>query len=197
MQPTSSISTSRGRAMTESLSKNLNALGLIAITIVLGFAFTDQLINDDLPCPLCLLQRAGFALAGFGLVLNLFHGQRARHYGLVILGALAGFAVAVRQIFLHIAPGTGSYGDAFIGLHFYTWAALLFGLIVLGSAVMLLIDGGFRTTSERRSTHPTGLALLAFGLFSLIVVANAASTFAECELGLCADNPTQYELLEN
>lgn len=189
--------------MTDSAARTLNALGLLAITIVLSYAFADQLLKDDLPCPLCLLQRAGFALAGFGLALNLFKGQRAQHYALVILGALVGFAVAVRQIFLHIAPGTGSYGDAFFGLHFYTWASMLFGLIVLGSAIMLLFDGGFKSHQGANNAgsgaalaRPTGLALIAFGLFSLLVVANATSTFFECELGLCPDNPTEYQLLQ-
>ncbi|WP_296925204.1 disulfide bond formation protein B [Thiohalocapsa sp.] len=93
----------------------LNALGLIAISGVLGYAFADQLIGHDLPCPLCLLQRVGFMLAGFGLALNVAFGQRASHYAVVILGAVAGFAIAVRQVLLHIVPGSGSYGDAFLG----------------------------------------------------------------------------------
>ncbi|MEX0431123.1 disulfide bond formation protein B [Spiribacter insolitus] len=189
--------------MTDSLAKTLNALGLLAITTVLTFAFADQLVKDDLPCPLCLLQRAGFALAGFGLALNLFQGQRARHFALVILGAATGFMVSVRQIFLHIAPtspyGSG-YGDTFMGLHFYTWAALLFGVIIIGSALMMIFDNGYKadgTDRARNTVRPTGLALFAFGAFSLLVIANAGSTLLECELGLCADNPTAYEMLEN
>ena len=189
--------------MSDSLAKTLNALGLLAITAVLVFAFDDQFLKDDLPCPLCLLQRAGFTLAGFGLVLNLFHGQRARHFALVILGAAVGFMVSVRQIFLHIAPSSpygAGYGDTFLGLHFYTWAAMVFGLVIIGSALMMVFDGGYKaadTDRARRTVRPTGLALFAFGAFSLIVLGNTVSTFFECELGLCADNPTQYELLED
>jgi hypothetical protein len=34
---------------------------------MLAVAFADQLLHHDRPCSLCLLQRAGFVLAGFGL----------------------------------------------------------------------------------------------------------------------------------
>jgi disulfide bond formation protein DsbB len=118
--------------MTPSLSATLNALGLIAIAIVLSAAFADQLLYQDLPCPLCLLQRAGLTAAGFGIALNLLLGPRPSHYGVAILGALVGLGASVRQILLHIVPGTGSYGDAIFGLHLYTWALMIFGLIVAG-----------------------------------------------------------------
>jgi hypothetical protein len=114
---------------------------------------------------------------------------------LTIIGAVAGAGVSVRQILLHIVPGTGSYGDAFMELHFYTWALIVFVTIVLGSAVMLLFDGQFR--EQTRLPRPlAGLSLGAFALFSLLVVGNVVSTFLECGTGMCADNPTSYELLQ-
>jgi disulfide bond formation protein DsbB len=54
--------------MTPALTMRLNALGLLAVSVVLLFAFVDQLVYGDLPCPLCILQRAGLVAAGFGLV---------------------------------------------------------------------------------------------------------------------------------
>ena len=57
--------------MPSDLSRLVNALGLIAVDTVLVLAFVDQLWFRDLPCPLCILQRAGFIAAGFGLALNL------------------------------------------------------------------------------------------------------------------------------
>ena len=45
--------------MTPALSVRLNALGLLAVSAVLLVAFFDQLVPHDLPCPLCILQRAG------------------------------------------------------------------------------------------------------------------------------------------
>ena len=46
----------------------------------------------------------------------------------------------MRQILLHIVPGTGHYGSPVLGLHYYTWAAICFFLILLGTAVMLMFD---------------------------------------------------------
>ena len=129
----------------------LNALGLLAVSATLLFAFADQLIYRDLPCPLCILQRAGMVAAGFGLALNLRFGVRPSHYGVMILGALVGGAVSVRQILLHIVPGSGAYGNPFLGLHFYTWAFIVSTLIVIGGAVMLLFDRQFRDGDRQES----------------------------------------------
>jgi disulfide bond formation protein DsbB len=180
--------------MTPALSLRLNALGLLAVSAVLIFAFADQLVMNDLPCPLCILQRAAFVVAGFGLALNLRFGPRASHYAVMIIGAVAGAAVAGRQILIHIVPDTGSYGSALLGLHFYSWAFIVFALIVLGTAVMLLFDGQF-AGHESSVGRLTGLSLAAFALFALIALCNGVSTVLECAGGLCPDNPTDYLLL--
>jgi len=181
--------------MTSALSVRLNALGLLAVSVVLAFAFADQVIYGDLPCPLCILQRAGFAAAGFGLALNLRFGPRPSHYAVTILAAMAGGSVSLRQVALHVVPGTGSYGNAFLGLHFYTWAFILFGLIVIGTAAMLLLDRQFRE-ADKESAPLTGIAMAVFGLFALLTLGNGISTLLECGTGLCPDNPVDYQLLK-
>ncbi len=179
--------------MTAHMALRLNALGLLAICAVLTFAFADQFIYGDLPCPLCILQRAGFAAAGFGLALNLRFGPRPSHYAMTILAAIAGAAVSLRQVALHIVPGSGSYGNAFFGLHFYTWAFILFVLIIAGTAVMLLFDRQFK--DGERPAPPGGVALAVFTLFAALTLGNGVSTLLECGSGLCPDNPTEYLLL--
>lgn len=181
--------------MSPDFSVRLNALGLLAISGVLAFALADQIVYGDLPCPLCILQRAGFVAAGFGLALNLRFGPRPSHYAIMILGAVAGGVIALRQVALHVVPGSGSYGSAFLGLHFYTWAFVLFCLIVVGSAMMLLFDRQFRD-AEKSSTALSGLALAVFGLFALLTFGNGVSTLLECAGGLCPDDPTGYLLLQ-
>lgn len=181
--------------MTPLLSLRLNALGLLALSGVLAFAFADQVLYGDLPCPLCILQRAGFAAAGFGLALNLRFGPRPSHYAMTILAAVAGGSVSLRQMALHIVPGTGSYGDAFMGLHFYTWAFILSGLIVVGAGMMLLFDRQFRD-AEKAAAPLSGLAVAVFGLFALLTLGNGVSTLLECGGGLCPDDPTDYLLLK-
>jgi disulfide bond formation protein DsbB len=128
------------------------------------------------------LQRAGFVVAGFGLALNLRFGPRASHYAIMIIGALAGATIAGRQILIHIVPGTGAYGSALLGLHFYTWAFVVFALIVLGTAVMLLFDRQF-ASGEGAVHRLTGLSLVAFALFALLALGNGVSTILECAAG--------------
>jgi disulfide bond formation protein DsbB len=180
--------------MTPALSLRLNALGLFSISAVLLFAFADQLFLKDLPCPLCILQRAGFVVAGFGLALNLQFGPRPSHYAVTIIGALAGAIIAGRQILIHIVPGSGSYGSALFGVHFYTWAFVVFSLIVLGTAVMLLFDRQF-AGGEYAGRRLTALSLAAFALLTLLALGNGVSTVLECAGGLCPDSPTDYLLL--
>ncbi|MDQ0304451.1 disulfide bond formation protein B [Ancylobacter polymorphus] len=176
------------------LARQLNALGLIAIGVVLLVAFYDQLVGGELPCPLCILQRAGFVGVGVGLALNLKFGPRPSHYALAILSAMAGGAVAARQVLLHIVPGTGTFGAAFLGMHFYSWALLLFIVIIAGCALLLLFDRQFAPAARVHTL--SGLVLFAFALIALLALGNGVSTVLECAGGLCPDDPVSYQLLE-
>jgi len=177
------------------LSRLLNAVGLLAISTVLALAFIDQLWFRELPCPLCILQRAGFFAAGFGIALNLIFGPKPSHYGVAIIGAVAGGSISMRQILLHIVPGTGSYGDAVFGLHLYTWAFIAFAAIVAGCAIMMLDDRQF-SRAEPMSVRLKVFPLSALLLFLALAIANIASTVAICGAGFCPESPTGYMLFD-
>ena len=117
----------------------LNALGLLGITFVLLMASVLQVVLNELPCPLCLLQRLGFMLVMFGFMLNVIYGPQQRHYGILIIGALFGAATALRQVSLHVIPGTPGFGSPVFGIHYYTWAFILFSLTIVGVAVLQLL----------------------------------------------------------
>lgn len=174
-------------------SRLLNALALIAISAILAAAFYTQIVARESPCPLCILQRAGFVVVGLGLALNVTIGPRPGHYALMILAALAGGAVSLRQVALHIVPGTGAYGDPVLGLHLYSWAALIFAAIILGAALMLFFERQFAPAETTQARGPLILAALTF--FALMTLGNGASTLLECGLGLCPDDPVSYEWL--
>jgi disulfide bond formation protein DsbB len=179
---------------TRALSLTLNALSLYALSAVLIAAFAMQFARDELPCPLCLLQRAFMCALAIGPVLNLRFGPRPSHYALSMLAALAGAAVSVRQILLHILPGDPGYGSATFGYHYYTWAFILF-VVALGLlTLMLLLDSQFdRTEAEPRPAAAARVAvLLAIGL----TAANILSTLAICGFASCPDNPVRYELFQ-
>jgi hypothetical protein len=137
---------------------------------------------------LCLLQRVAIVGVAFGLLLNLRYGPQPSSYGIMLLAALFGMAVAGRQVLLHIAPGTGSYGAPLLGLHLYSWSFLLFVAVILGTAILLLLP---RPTSPVRPLPRElqyGLAWAAISLTAL----NAVTTFLQCGPLECPDNPANY-----
>ena len=177
--------------MTADLSRLLNALALVALDTILVLAFADQLWFRDLPCPICILQRAGFIAAGFGLALNLIFGPRPSHYGLAIIGAMVGGVMSADQVLHYIVPGTGSYGNAIFGLHFYSWSLIAFAVVVAGSGVMLMFDRQFESSSPP-PLPLTVFPLTAVALLALLAVGNVASTLAICGVGLCPEVPGGY-----
>lgn len=181
--------------MSADLSRLLNAVGLLAIGTVLALAFADQIWFRDLPCPLCILQRAAFFAAGFGLALNLIFGPKPSHYGIVILGALAGGVIAGFQVLRHINPGTGTYGNELFGMHLYVWAFIAFGVTIVGCAIMMLDDRQFVRTGPI-SARLKALPLSALLLFLVLAVANIVSTIAICGAERCPSYPTDYRLFD-
>ena len=185
--------------MTPERSRTLNAIALLLVCVVLIAAFYYQFTLYELPCPLCLLQRVGFVAVGFGLALNLLYGARPHHYGIMLIGAIYGVSVSIRQILLHIVPGTGHYGSPVFGLHYYTWAGIVFFLIVLGTAIMLMFPGQFDGQRDGKADRSFGGSFLAKAAFVLIVVvalSNVVSTFLECGPGICDDPPLDYKELD-
>lgn len=172
----------------------LNVLALYGVVAVLAAAFWLQLVLGNLPCPLCLLQRVAFTMMAAGLILNILYGPRARNYGLILLAAAAGGIVSVRQILLHIAPGDAGYGAPVLGLHDYTWAALVFGAAIVAASVVLLFDKGLARDYTRRPVAT--LAWIPIILAVAITVLNAGSAVVECGFAVCPDNPVSYQLLQ-
>lgn len=171
------------------ISFALNTLALALITTVLGGAFVEQLVFGELPCPLCLLQRAGLITVGLGFLLNLRFGIQPIHYGVTLLGALVGAATSVRQILLHILPGDPGYSKAVFGFHLYTWSFLSFIGVMLGVAILLCFTDKYQNGRPVLPGRITGLVMLAF---LIIVIGNLASTLLECGLTQCPDDPVRY-----
>jgi len=172
------------------MQRALDTLALFGICGVLLVAFYYQFALGELPCPLCALQRVGFVVAGVALVLNLRVGFSPAHYGIALLSAVAAASASLRQISLHVIPNTGHYGSALFGFHFYTWAFVGYGALVVYVGVMLLVA---QETPERGRPAPSGpIESLACWLLVALALANALAFLAECGLGPCPDNPVRY-----
>jgi disulfide bond formation protein DsbB len=175
------------------VSELANLLALFGVSGGLLIAFYYQLALGELPCPLCLLQRVGMIAIGIGFMLNVRFGVRSPYYGIVLLGALLTGVVALRQMFLHIAPGDPGFGSTLFGVHFYTLSALTALATFIAVSFLLLLKGWERPPPD--VAPMTVWSKLAMALFVLLIAANLLSTILECGAGQCDDNPTFYHLL--
>lgn len=165
------------------LQKNLSALIVLILACILISAFGIQFLWKETPCPLCLLQRLGMIGVATALLLNLRFGVRPSHYGLALLSALVGGAVALRHIALHAIRGSPTFGIPVFGLGLYTWSFIIFSCCILAIALLLFL--------YRSEDHQDGVQTLSFfdkfvsGLLFVVVLVNVITTFQQCGLGLC------------
>lgn len=181
----------KGSPLISGLERLCNLAELSGVIVMLFMAFVFQILFHELPCPLCLLQRLGFFGVALGFLLNLRYGLRPSHYSIVILSAVFTSLVALRQIALHVVPGTGTFGDAFLGLHLYTWSFMISMIIIAVTSFMLGMDRQYCT----EGLPITRFRLLTPFLFVVLLILlgmNVISVLLECGLTLCPDNPTQY-----
>lgn len=164
---------------------------LIAVITVLAMALLLQFVFNELPCPLCLLQRIGFVGIAYGVILNLRFGFRPSHYAIVILSGLFTAFVALRQIALHVIPGTPAYGNALFGWHLYTWSFVLAMMVVIGTTLLFGVDRQYKVVVTRgKKKH--WLVTAIFAVICFVLVANIIAVIFQCGFSACPDNPTAY-----
>lgn len=175
----------------------LNALGLYAIAGILLAAFVMQIVLQELPCPLCLLQRVAFAALAVGPILNLRYGPRPSHYALSLIAAVMGAGFAMRQVLLHIMPGDEGFGSALFGLHYYSWAFVCFAVAIVAIAATMMLDRQFERSVHYPDPGPD-LGLFekaAVWLVIALALANVAGVWVECGPNVCPDDPQRYWML--
>ncbi|HEY3699079.1 MAG TPA: disulfide bond formation protein B [Spongiibacteraceae bacterium] len=79
---------------------------VIIIAVLFGIALYTQYVGGLSPCPLCMTQRFFYILTALIALAAALHNRGVRIYGgLVALSAVAGAAVAGRQVWLqHLPP---------------------------------------------------------------------------------------------
>ncbi len=123
------------------LRRILNLLGDVGVLCILIGAVVIQVFWHESPCPLCLLQRMSLIGVFIGFLMNYWFGISSRHYAIALLSTIFGGAVGLRQIALHIVPGSPSFGDPIFGLHLYTWSFLVHVGMGLLICALLFLDG--------------------------------------------------------
>jgi disulfide bond formation protein DsbB len=134
--------------------KYIDFFEIAGLWLLITLALLIQFYLNELPCPLCLLQRFGFMGMMVTLCLNFRSGYKASHVNLSLLFAIFTSFVALRQIALHAIPGTGSYGSAIFGLHLYTWSFIISMAFVIFNSLILSLMAlkGERPTANKTLT---------------------------------------------
>lgn len=167
--------------------KYLNSLCILLVSsILIGALYFQFGLHED-PCPLCLLQRMAMIGVIFGLALNSFFGFHPKHFAIVIFSAIVGFAFAGRQVLLHICGVDGDlgYGTPVLGVHLYSWSAVIFTACIIGSSTFLFFSDSFKTGAAHVVLK---FEKYVFYLATLIIVINVVAAFFECQLGPCCED---------
>ena len=167
----------------DALVRNLNALLIIIYSLVISGAFGMQVFEHEVPCPLCYIQRVGMLGICTAAYFNLRFGIRPLHYGLALLSALFGGAVAIRQVTLHVCPGTQTFGLPVFGISLYTWSFFTFVCSTFLVAILLILY----SSSQEKKEPLNWLQKIACAFFVFVLIGNVISVVHDCGWGPCYD----------
>lgn len=175
---------------------------ILAVSAVLAGALIVQFGKGEFPCPLCMIQRMGMFLALIGPCSILLAARGgtvsavayAAGFGMSLLGAVVGGAGSLRQIALHVCGSDPGYGSPVFGYHLYTWAFVVFAVVVLVSGLSLLFCRWLEPHRVRYGAASRGCVWLVTALLAINLVAVIAEAGFHPFL---PDNPTSYRLLED
>lgn len=180
----------------------LNYAYLLAMMAVIAGILTTammfQYVRGEVPCPLCLLERAAMFGVCFGIMLNFRHGFSYKNTGISLIFALLLLIVATRQTLLDIYPRPGHeyVGSAIFGLHMPVWSIVIALVILIAYAVKMAIVGGdeYLEDADPRS-YPLIDTLAGFlSVYVMLILAiNLVSVVLQCGLGEC--HTYEYKLL--
>jgi disulfide bond formation protein DsbB len=155
--------------------------GILTAAMVMQYAF------EEIPCPLCLLQR--FAMFGccFGIVQQLHSGTSERGTGISLIFSILLLVISVRQTLLDLFPRPGHeyVGSAIFGVHMPIWCVFIAIALLLGFAIRLALFGGPRSAPEAEGAPMRRLTqgLVIYVVF--ICAINFFSVAVQCGLGEC------------
>ena len=173
-------------------------LMMLVIAGILTTAMTFQFVRGEVPCPLCLLERAAMFGVCFGIMQNFRHGFSYRNTGISLIFAILLLIVAARQTLLDIYPRPGHeyVGSAVFGLHMPVWSIVIALMLLIAVAVKMAIVGGDEYL-EKASPKSFPLVDTIAGFLSVYVIVilaiNLVSVVLQCGLGEC--HTYEYKLL--
>ena len=167
---------------------DLFQLALMAtIAAIMTAAMVLQYYDNEIPCPLCLLQRVAMFGVSFGIIMHFRDGYSARHDGVSMLFALFLLIVSARQTLLDIYPRPGHdyIGSAILGLHMPVWSIVIAVTILFAFAVKFAVLGGEHLHDQRGSPALGRLGRLLSLYVIAIALINLGSVVLQCGVDAC------------
>lgn len=179
------------------LLERLTLLAMLAVlAAILTAAMAMQYASGEIPCPLCLLQRAAMFGCCFGLIGQLRAGNSERGSGMALISAVLLLVISVRQVLLDIYPRSGHayVGSAVLGVHLPVWSVLIAVALLFGLSLRLALFGGARTAGSSEGTLPR-IMVQALVIYVVVICAiNFLSVVAQCGLSQC--HTSGYQLFQ-
>src|SRR3989338_7551175 len=100
---------------------------MLLVVIILSIAQYMQFFSNEIPCPLCLLQRIGFFGIGFGAMLHFRNNATFRAVGITLLFVFILEMISIRQSLINIYPRPGHawIGTSVFGIHMPVWSFII------------------------------------------------------------------------
>ncbi|WP_116247476.1 disulfide bond formation protein B [Nocardiopsis sp. FIRDI 009] len=174
-------------------------LFVLAYCVVLLMSLGIQLLQHELPCPLCLVQRMAMLLAAGGAAYVIVRSREGEispvdymaGYGFAVLAAVGGMAMSARQVMLHLTDPVG-YGPPVLGLHFYTWALITFLVVIVFCALSFVFAPRLMPKGVSYGAASKAVVWLLVAIAAVIVV---MTFLQEGFHWVVPDDPTEYALL--
>jgi disulfide bond formation protein DsbB len=157
---------------------------IFALMGILSAAYYQQYFKHEMPCPLCLLQRIAMFGVSLGAFMQLRMGIQAKFTSFSLFFAFFGASVSIRQILLHICPGSPIFGIPVYGVNLYTWAFLAFAGAIVALALALFLE-----PEKKNISHTNLIEWIAGIVIVVLLIANGITTYFECGFNICPDLP--------
>jgi disulfide bond formation protein DsbB len=170
-------------------------LMLLILAAILTAAMVLQYAFEQIPCPLCLLQRVAMFGCCFGLIRQLRADGSERGSGISLVFAVLLLVISARQTLLDLFPRPGhSYiGQAVLGMHMPVWVVFVAVALVLGFAIRFALFGAPRAAPDTGGSLMRGCARGLEIYVVFICAINFLSVVLQCGLGQC--HTFGYQLL--
>ena len=162
-------------------------LMLLTLAAILTAAMVLQYAFEQIPCPLCLLQRVAMFGCCFGLIRQLRADGSERGSGISLVFAVLLLVISARQTLLDIVPRPGHayVGQAVFGIHMPVWSVVIAVVLLAGFAIRFALFGAPRAAPD---TGDSLMRRCARGLEIYVVFLCAINFIAvvlQCGLGEC------------